>query len=65
MLLLVPYLVFVVFAGKYFTLHPHKNSVRKILLKSSSSAQRCTQTGVPESTPAGVSMFQLEPDPKS
>ena len=26
LLFLVPYLVFVVFAGKYFTLHPHKNS---------------------------------------
>ena len=27
--------------------------------------QRCTQTGVPEWTPAGVSMFQPEPDPES
>ena len=27
--------------------------------------QRCTQTGVPESTPAGVSMFQPELNPES
>ena len=29
------------------------------------SYQRCTQTVVPESTTAGVSMFQPEPDPES